>query len=237
MILFFPCVLASAGISAIEPDSNLFITLGEDSSRIQHLYTINFYTGAVLYQPVCDSDISDIHYDVNRKSLYALMYSASGFSLVTLNQTNGSVNVLNKIPGMKTIIGGTSTLGIDSGRFYCMANDTSSTLWLYALEESTGLIKYKIHMDTILSFCQYDTISKMIYSIYYSGKQIFTRLNPTTGIFTTVDTIQGAHSLVGNTSAFAQDSLKYFFDDYYGIQRFFTINVPHRRCFIQPVTW
>ncbi len=237
-----------SGTETIETDSDRYVTFGLDTSIANNLriYTVDLRTGRVLYQPICDSILTDVHYDAKRKKIFALLqrgsYPSYQLWLVTVNPYNGSFNAIDSITGMRDVVEETSTLGIDSGRYYVMGLDSSSIEWLYALDETTGHIKYK-KRDSNVYECQYDTISKNIYCIsdsedmYYTYKLFFNTLNPVTGIVTVGDSIPYMREVVFETSAFAQDSLKYFVVgmDSANYQDFYTIKATTGNTLMRPM--
>ena len=94
------------GTTTIESDSDRYAMLGMDSVYIQHIYTIDLNTGKVLYQPVCNSNLSEVHYDIKQKKMFALLARATISStyqwfLVTINPYNGNLNILDSITGMR----------------------------------------------------------------------------------------------------------------------------------------
>jgi hypothetical protein len=240
------------GTSSIETDSNRYIVSGLDGLLNQHIYTIDLYTGKVLYQPVClvtitDTSISDLHYDIKRKKIFAIenvnvASSYHQFSLVTINPYTGIVNYLDSIPGMRTEVGETTTLGIDSGRYYVMGLDNLNNEWFYALDVATGHVKYKLRDSNIYAL-KYDTVSKLIYGISDTGNTYYTwffdKLNPYTGLITTVANISVLQSYVIGTPAFAQDSLQFYFIGSDSInslnEHFYGINVLNGQVIRQPL--
>ena len=240
------------GTSTIETDSNRYVVSGIDNFFNQRIYTIDLYTGKVLYQPIClaninDTSVSDLHYDIKRKKIFAIenvTIGSSGhqFSLVTINPYTGLITTLDSIPGMRTEVDETTTLGIDSGRYYIMGLDYLNNEWFYSLDEATGHVKYKLKDSNIYAL-KYDTVSKSIYGISDTGntyyRWFFDKLNPYTGLITTLDSIPGLQSYVINTPAFAQDSLQFYFIGSYSIntliEHFYSINVSNGHIIRQPL--
>ncbi len=233
------------GISAIIPDSSQYITTGFDTSSVSHrrIYTTNFNTGQVLYQPICDSELSDLHYDIIRKKIYALMQrgvSPYQWSLVTVNPYDGSLDILDSIAGMRTLYAETSTIGMDSAKYYVIGVDGVGSKWLYVLDEATGHTDYKVPLTTYIFECCYDTISKSIYGLSDTGSYpytvLFNSLNPTTGVVTPISTIPGQEIIYAFTSGFAQDSSNYFFvSRTLDSEHFFTVSVPSGNIIRNPV--
>jgi hypothetical protein len=224
--------------STIETDSNRYVCLGLDASMNQHIYSIDFNTNRILYQPIIpvnfnDSNFFDVYYDVKQKKIFAIMEDESinstfQFTLVTINPCNGKITILDSITGMRNVVAESSTIGIDSGSFYIVGLDNISNQWLYVLDDATGHLKYKVHENAKFYEFQYDTVSKLIYGVHQIGsstyKWIFSSLNPLTGILTDIDTIPGMQNLSANSSGFAQDSLNYFVVGLSSHEQFYSIH-------------
>jgi|GEM_PF-6756496 len=229
------------GTSTIEPDSNYYVFLAEDTSlaSLQRIYTINYNTGKLVYAPLCDSvSLYDIHYDIKKKKLYGIESTSDSvgtyqYSLVTINQVNGHINILDSITGMRSESSYTSTIGVNNGYYYLAGYDGGNKEWLYALDEATGNIVYQVP-DTGIYECCYDTVSKYIYGINYDR---FCKLNPVTGAITVISTIPKMMDVVDATSTFSQDSLEYFTvgDDSLGVEMFYTIKVNTGNTLYEPV--
>jgi len=238
----FSAQLLDGGASTIEPDSSYYVFLASDTSlgSLLRIYTVNYNTGKLMYQPLCDSvNLSDIHYDIKRKKIFGIESTSDSlgnytFSLVTINQVNGQVMILDSIAGMNGIYGGTSTVGIDNGRYYIFMGDNTGTEWLYALDETTGKVVYKLQ-DTNLYGCSYDTVSKYIYGINYGR---FCKLNPATGAITVVSNIPNMGSVLDATPTFSQDSLEFFTvgeDTVTGNEMFYTVKATTGNTLYKPL--
>ena len=217
----------------LENDSGLYVTMGYDTNFKPRIYTIDVNTGNIKYSAqMPDSNISGLNYDEVSKKIYAFMHSGNKWYFITLNQYNGSFNILSVIPGLASLTSTTEVIGSDSGVCFAVGKDTLLKQWIYTLYLSTGAVKYKYAMDSDISQFQYDSIRKTIYCVrnMYVGenyKWFFDSLNPYNGVVKDIDSIPGLKSFFDFSSTYAQDSEYYYFDgidSISGSQQFYTLN-------------
>jgi hypothetical protein len=77
------------------PDSNLFITVGQDSLFQTRIYTIDILTGNLKYPPPPISITPyDLAYDTLSKSIHGIYHNGSIEEYISINRFNGSFNII-----------------------------------------------------------------------------------------------------------------------------------------------
>jgi hypothetical protein len=133
--------------------------------------------------------------------------SAQNEYLVTVDPSNGTYVHVNNLPGVNYIVinPGYTTYDKNNHRYFFHGIDTSGAYFLYTVDAPTGHIIYNPPFpvladpnDNVIEL-QYDNVTNTLYGLHWDNsaqEEFLVTVDPATGAFTLIDSIQGLHLIV-----------------------------------------
>ena len=170
--------------------------------------------------------------------------------LVHINPASGSYSRINRLPGVNWIITQPNFTTFDEigQRFIFSGADSLYNYFLYSIDASSGTILSSPSFpvlddpaDNIIEL-QYDNSANVLYGLHWDNsenREYFVSINPSTGIYTLIDSLPGVHYIVvGPTcTTFDKNNHRYFFKgiDFTGISHIYTINATTGHILSSPI--
>ena len=167
--------------------------------------------------------------------LFNLLF-ASGQTeyLVTVNSSNSAFTKIDSLPGVKTIITGPHYTTFDKNhhRYIFKGADANSNCYLYSVDASNGNIISKPSIPSLyfdFSNLKYDNSSNILYGLRWvasENREYFGTVNPTTGVFSSIDSLPGVISIAIYPPAFDEIHHVFIFigSDKSGIGHIYFVN-------------
>jgi gliding motility-associated-like protein len=132
-----------------------------------YLYTVSAVTGAIIYKPLCPSNmagqVEGLQYDNGDDTLYALYSGGGGVSLSWIDPSTGAVHIKNTLAGYN----GYSWSTYDRKDHLYIVSDGTSMLVINAL---TGATLYNPSLGNVLDIV-YDNLNGKLFGIDQSASQ------------------------------------------------------------------
>ena len=180
-----PAMAYALGSSTFDAVNNAFMFIGVDTAFNKRLYTRGIRSNTI-YDPLIGETINDLQYDMNSTNTYGLgsyivdstlldsmldiwIYDY-GLRFLSIDQEDGTVAELKKMPDLTAFPLGSSTFDANNGRYIINAYDTAFTERLVILEAETGNVLSKdpvgLEPGSYLNNLEYNNEDDKLYGFY-----------------------------------------------------------------------
>ncbi len=181
----YPAMAYALGSSAFDAVNNAMMFIGLDTAFNYRLYTRGI-RAQTLYDPIIGETINDLQYDMNSTNTYGLgnyvvdstlldsvfdiwIYDY-GLRFLSVDQEEGTVTELKKMPDFAAFPVGSSTFDANNGRYIINAYDTAFTERLVIIDAETGDILSKepleLNPGDYLNNLEYNNEDDKIYGFF-----------------------------------------------------------------------
>lgn len=189
------------GETAFDPISARYFNL-----TATHIKVIDVVSGLVIDSINNSIRMKGIEYNINTGHLIGSYWNGSNEIFVTLNLTtkifsNGAI-----LNGVQSIAQGETAFDAANNRYF---NKTSDAINI--IDATTGVIIDSVLNTPRMKGIEYNTnTGKLIGSHWTGSNEVFTTLDVTTKVFTTVGALTGIQGIVQGETCFDSSSNKYF---------------------------
>ncbi|MEM6263983.1 MAG: T9SS type A sorting domain-containing protein [Bacteroidota bacterium] len=217
----------AVGASTFDHKGNRFIYWGIDGANTRRLYTIDAPTGNMLSNPaVSQRPPIELEFDMKNGKTYGLQWDATQNKeyFVEVNLQTGAVTRVKDLPGVQTVMIGSSTFNSNNGTFYFGGGDFSGNIRMYRVDAATGNILGSTTFANNVFEWQYDVTVDKLFGLHRSamGQPLeIVELDTLNGQKTSVMTIPSMSGnfagVVVGSSVYDQNTSTYIFRGVNGV--------------------
>ncbi|MEJ2594829.1 MAG: T9SS type A sorting domain-containing protein [bacterium] len=184
----YPAIAYALGSSSFDAVNNAMMFIGLDTAFHYRLYTRGIRS-QTIYDPMIYGTINDLQYDMNSTNTYGLgsyvvdstlldsvmdiwIYDY-GLRFLSIDQEEGTITELKKMPDFAAFPVGSSTFDANNGRYIINAYDTAFTERLVIIDAENGDIISKepleLNPGDYLNNLEYNNEDNKIYGFYRGG--------------------------------------------------------------------
>lgn len=208
----------AGNISCFNTANNYYHFAALSGSGLILLYTLDAFSGAVIYNPIMTDNIIGIEYNCSNSTLYALRENSNIYDIVSIDPVTGTATAVAPIGFLNGHVGGSFSLNTQLGHYSFIAL-TGSGYVLKTFNIATGLSVSSVAFpDNVLGH-KYSCFDNALYGLWEdAGVYKVERIDPIMGTHTTVGTLTGV------TPGFVLESQSVDENGYYTFRGFDSLN-------------
>lgn len=226
----------TVGTSIFNQGEQHYVFWGVDAENKKRLYSVQTNDGNISAEPQLillpnATNLVELEYDLRNQILYGLSFDivAKKQYLVTVNLIDGSIQIVNEIAGIESIVTGSSTFDSNTGQYLFLGIDNTQTKYLYQIEAATATILNKIPVQDNITALQFDVVQNKLYGLNFESNAIhFVEIDQTSGAINDKGAISGLKSYFMSSSVYQQDRSSFAFmgTDQENKKRLYVIETP-----------
>ena len=176
--------------TAYNSDHDYYHFAGMENTT-QRFYTIDVFSGNVIYNPVLSDIVVGIEYNCNDSTLYGIRVIGNTYDLVTIDPVTGTFTSITALTNMNAYVAESFTLDLRQSLYSFVALSAPSYyLRSYSIPGGT-LVYDKLFPDNLTAY-HYSCTDSAVYALWENGINYNLRkVDPATGTHTLAGVLTG----------------------------------------------